>query len=457
MPTSARPHVLTITCHDLGRHLGCYGITTVRSPHLDRLAAEGARFKRAFCAAPQCSPSRAGLTTGRYPHSNGVMGLAHAGFDWDLGPTEQATPAILAGHGYETHLFGLQHVSPQVERLGFDRVHASGTGHGGGTGAASAPAVAEAFERALSERALSERDGSGPRYLEVNFFEPHRPYDYAGVEPDRTQGVWVPPYLPQTAEAEGELAALQGAIGVVDAAIGRILAALERSGLADDTLVVFSADHGLAMPRAKCTLYDPGIGVALLVRWPHGGVRRGRVIPELASNIDVLPTLLEAAEIPAAKEIQGHSLLRRLRDEPAESHGAIFAEKTFHSYYDPMRCIRTERHKLVRNFETGFAVEVPGDIQQGAIFRADPGRYATDRRHLVELYDLEADPLEQCNLADAPELAQVRRELDEQLWSWMEETSDPLLQGPIASPRFRLALQSRRERPSRGPDSPDPE
>ncbi|MFZ0216640.1 MAG: sulfatase/phosphatase domain-containing protein, partial [Candidatus Dormiibacterota bacterium] len=221
--------------------------------------------------------------------------------------------------------------------------------------------------------------------------------------------------------------------------------------------VVFSADHGRAMPSAKCTLYDPGIGVALLVRWPHGGVRRGRVIPELASNIDVLPTLLEAAEIPAAKEIQGHSLLRRLRDEPVGSHGAIFAEKTFHSYYDPMRCIRTERHKLVRNFETGFAVEVPGDIQQGAIFRADPGRYATDRRHLVELYDLEADPLEQCNLADAPELAQVRRELDEQLWSWMEETSDPLLQGPIASPRFRLALQSRRERPSRGPDSPDPE
>jgi N-sulfoglucosamine sulfohydrolase len=107
-----------------------------------------------------------------------------------------------------------------------------------------------------------------------------------------------------------------------------------------------------------------------------------------------------------------------------------------------MRCIRTEKHKLIRNFETAFAVEVPGDIQAGATFRADPTRYSTDRPHIVELYDLEADPLEKTNLAGRTDVRDVERALSEQLWSWMRETNDPLLMGPIASPRYRVAMES---------------
>ncbi|HXM72374.1 MAG TPA: hypothetical protein VN940_04005, partial [Candidatus Dormibacteraeota bacterium] len=121
---------------------------------------------------------------------------------------------------------------------------------------------------------------------------------------------------------------------------------------------------------------------------------------------------------------------------------AVFAEKTFHSYYDPMRCIRTHRHKYIRNFETGFAVEVPGDIQLSPIFRADPSRYSTDRLNVVELYDLDADPLEQRNLAGTPGAKAVEQELSDELWSWMRETDDPLLNGPIPSPRYRQAMQS---------------
>ena len=108
---ASKPHVFVITCHDLGQHLGCYGVGSVRSPHLDRLAATGARFEHAFCTAPQCSPSRASLATGRYPHSHGVMGLSHGGFDGDLPSQERHTAARPAVCGYETHLFGLQHVT----------------------------------------------------------------------------------------------------------------------------------------------------------------------------------------------------------------------------------------------------------------------------------------------------------------------------------------------------------
>ncbi len=435
-----RPHVLSITCHDLGRHLGCYGAGTVHSPHLDRLAAGGARFDSAFCAAPQCSPSRAALATGRHPHSNGVMGLTHGGFAWDLGRNERPVATLLAGQGYRTHLFGLQHITPHAERLGFGHVHATGEGDGGATHAAAAEVVAGAFEEVVPQ---AVHEGPGPLYLEVNFFEPHRPYDYGAAEPDRSGGVLVPPYLPAIPEATEEMAALQGAIRKVDRAVGRILEVLDQLGITEQTLVVFSADHGLAMPRAKCTLYDPGIGVALLVRWPAGGVRAGTVVPALVSNVDVLPAVLEAAGAPVAAAVQGTSLLPLARGAAEGARDAIFAEKTYHSYYDPMRCVRTARHKLIRNFESAFAVEVPGDVQAGAIFRADPDRYATDRRSVVELYDLELDPLEQRNLAGQPQVAEVERDLDRRLWQWMEETQDPLLSGPVPSPAYQLAMERR--------------
>ena len=111
MTATARPNILLITCHDLGRFLGCYGIAPVDTPALDRLAAEGVRFTRAFCTAPQCSPSRASLFTGRYPHSNGVLGLTHANFAWDLGPSERHLGQILRDAGYATALMGVQHES----------------------------------------------------------------------------------------------------------------------------------------------------------------------------------------------------------------------------------------------------------------------------------------------------------------------------------------------------------
>jgi arylsulfatase A-like enzyme len=433
-----KPHVLVITCHDLGRHLRCYGVETVRSANLDRLAARGVLFEQAFCTAPQCSPSRATLATGRYPHSNGVMGLTHGGFGWDLNPDEKHAAAALAEHGYATHLFGLQHVTREVERLGFQQLHAAASGPEGSTGSSAAPEVAAAFEAFLRYPR-----GNRPLYMEINFFEPHRPYQYGGVQPDTAKGVFVPAYLPQTAPAREEMAALQGAVGELDRAVGRVLDALDQAGLSKSTFVLFSSDHGLAMPRAKCTLYDPGIGIALIAR-PGGEAPAGRRVSQLVSNVDVLPTILEASGVPLPARLQGVSLLPLLGGEPVQPRDAVFAEKTFHSYYDPMRCIRTPRFKYIRNFETAFAVEVPGDVQQGAIFRSDPGRYSTDRDRMAELYDLLADPQEKENLAGSPAVADVEDDLDRRLWRWMEETQDPLLQGPIPSPRFQEALGARR-------------
>jgi arylsulfatase A-like enzyme len=407
---------MVITTHDIGRHLYCYGVGSVVSPNLDALASSGVRFEMAFATAPQCSPSRASLATGRYPHNNGVMGLAHRGFDWELTPDAPHAAAIFAGLGFETHLFGAQHVTQHPERLGFDQTH-----------------PAEAVEQVLASEPRERR-----LYLEINFDETHRPYPPPGPVP---RDLVIPGYLPAGREAAEEMTALEGAITRMDAAAGRVLAGLDKAGRAERALVVFTTDHGLAMPRAKCTLYDPGLEVALIVRWPGGGIGGGVVRSELVSNIDVLPALLEGAGAAAQTGIQGRSFLPLVRGDAYEPREAIFAEKTFHSYYDPMRCVRTRRHKYIRNFETGFAVEVPADIQQGAIFRANPSRYSTDRPNVVELYDLEADPLEEHNLAGSPSLKAVEEELSAELWRWMRETTDPLLNGPVASPRYRQAIQ----------------
>ncbi len=415
--------VVLMTTHDIGRRLHSYGHQSVVSPHVDSLAADGVRFAQAFCTAPQCSPSRATLASGRYPHNNGVMGLAHHGFDWELNVPHVA--AVLAASGFETHLFGGQHVSLHPERLGFTRHHPEKEGD----------AIVAAVEEVLSAA------GPARLYLEINFEETHRPYPKVDAR-QAPEGLDIPAYLPDGPEAIAEMVALEEGIRLVDLAAGHVLEALDRAGRGDDAIVVFTTDHGMAMPGAKCTLYDAGLEVALLMRWRAGEIPAGGVRDELVSNIDVLPTILDAAAVKHPAGVQGRSLLPLLRGEAYQPRRSIFAEKTFHSYYDPMRCVRTEHHKYIRNFESAFAIEVPGDIQAGPIFRADPSRYSRDRPSIVELYDLEADPLEQRNLAGTREVAEVEKRLSAELWRWMRETDDPLLEGPVPSPRYRQAIES---------------
>jgi arylsulfatase A-like enzyme len=170
-------NVLVITCHDLGRHLGCYGVPTLRTPNLDRLAAEGVRFGQAYCAAPQCSPSRAALYTGRHPHSNGVLGLTHANFGFDLHPEERHLAQLLKEDGRATALVGADHEARHVDaastaaRLGFDHLERPRRGD---EIAAAAIARLEQFAAAGT-----------PFYLQVGFNEPHRlSHPDPAAEPD---------------------------------------------------------------------------------------------------------------------------------------------------------------------------------------------------------------------------------------------------------------------------------
>jgi N-sulfoglucosamine sulfohydrolase len=418
-----RPNILFFTCHDLGRHLGCYGRRTVASPALDAFAASGMRFDNVFCTAPQCSPSRASLHTGRYPHAAGVLGLAHEPFGWRLPKTERHLAQILREHGYTTALVGMQHLIAhgQAEELGYQRV------------LPVAPAMEEAVAAVplLAELAAGDR----PFYLEIGFEEPHRPYDFGGAALDDSLGVEVPSYLPDGPEARQDFAAFQGAIRVLDRSVGHILAGLNELGLADETWVIFTADHGAAMPRAKGTLYDPGIAVTLLMRHPAAGIGPGRVSDELLSNVDMVPTLLEALDLPLPGNLQGHSFWPLIRGDGYRPRTEIFAEKTFHTAYEPMRAIRTATHKLIVNFEIGLAYDVPADVMQSPIYPLLVPVLVHVRDH-VELYDLTSDPWEQSNIAGSADFTDIESELINRLRAWMDETGDPLLNGPVPSPFY---------------------
>ncbi|MHA6483337.1 sulfatase family protein [Paenibacillus sp. strain BS8-2] len=422
-----KPHIVFITTHDLGKHLGCYGQSTVSSDAVDSLAASGVRFDKSFCTSPLCSPSRSALHTGRFSHANGIMGLTHANFGWEYHEGEEHMAAKLQRDGYTTALVGVQHVSREPARLGYDVLVETGP----------ARRMGEEGARILKE----QTSGDKPLYLEVGFFEPHRPFNWEGAVPDESKGVAIPPYLPDCPESRQDVAALQGIIKQMDEGVAIILDSLKELGIVENTWVIFTTDHGIAMPRAKSTLYDPGIETALLMRWPAAGLDGGRVYEELISNVDIVPTMLEALGMDQPDNLHGHSFWPLLRGEEYQPQACIYSEKTYHTQYEPIRSIRTKQHKLVVNFEVSTKIDVPGDIRQSPIYPVML-KETLKGRPQVELYDLDQDQLEMLNLAEHPELKEVRQGLLNQLREWMELTGDPLLHGPIPSPYYGKAIRA---------------
>ncbi|MBI3191968.1 MAG: sulfatase-like hydrolase/transferase, partial [Pedosphaera parvula] len=248
-----------------------------------------------------------------------------------------------------------------------------------------------------------------------------------------------PDYLPDNEPTRREFAHLQKSIEHVDDGVARILDALEQTGQAENTLVIFTAEHGLPVPRAKGTLYDPGIQVAFLARWPRR-IAPGSVSGSLTSNLDVMPTLLEAANAQIPTRVQGRSLLPLLLGKSADSgREAVFAEKTYHEHYDPIRCVRTEHLKYIRNFADRPRLVMPSDVYNSPTRQSmgEDERFWS-HRPAEELYDLTADRGEVSNLAGSPEHREELGNLRARLEEWMQETADPLLKGPVprVAPQF---------------------
>ena len=432
-------NLVLITCHDLGRYLGCYGIDTVRTPHIDALAQQGVKFTQSFAAAPQCSPARAAMTTGRHPHCTGVLGLTHGRFAWDLTDEQLTLPQYLSGQGYQTVLAGLHHEANRTARLGFDQRLASCPGHD--FAGVTCMDIADKVQSFIHAQEATDK----PFYLQVGLFEPHRdPASVTGfpegLHYDQQQ-VTLPDYLSDTLEVRAEFDAFSDCVQLADAAVGRIVKALDDSGQMGNTLVVFTSDHGIPFPRAKCTLFDPGLEVPLIMAGPMLEALEKRNYHGLTSMIDLLPTVCDLLGLAIPSSVQGVShaqVLEQSTSVPVRDE--LYAQMTYHDYYDPLRCIRTDRYKLIVSFEATRAWMDPTqqwDHQSSVHLTLEK---AGLRHPPLRLYDLESDPLEQNNLADDASYATVRHELGSKLLEMMRQTDDPVLFGMPVSPAHREAV-----------------
>jgi arylsulfatase A-like enzyme len=407
-----RDNVLIVHWHDLGRYLGVYGHADVSSPRLDRLAAEGILFTRAHATAPLCSPSRGSLFTGRYPQSNGLVGLAHHGWEYRAGI--RTLPHLLTESGWYTTLFGMQHETSFPARLGFDEYD-----------------VSNSYCEYVVERATRWlRDAPrAPFLLTAGFFETHRPYPRERYEPADPDAVRLPDYLPDLPDVREDLADFYGSISVADAAVGHLLDTLAEAGLDRSTWVVFMTDHGPALPRAKSTLYDAGTGIAMIVRPPTRYPAPGRVYDDLFSGVDLVPTLLELLGLPIPDDVDGLSHAPNLSDELPNSsavRGEVYTTKTYHDSFDPIRAIRTKDFSYLENYATRPLLDLPLDIEESASGKA-VAPLSSAPRPQRELYDLRTDPTERNNLltgAVSSAAAAVADEMALLLNDWRQKTND---------------------------------
>ena len=355
------------------------------------------------------------------------MGLAHGEFSWHLPSTETHIAQHLKDNGYHTALFGLQHVTSndKVQVLGFDEWQL------GGQSRVVSPQVVQWLQtRGRSQTA------SQPFYLEIGFGDTHRPW--GGNLPDWTLGTHRPRWLPPYSGSDEEMARFQGEIYAVDQAIGKIVEALRHSGFHSNTWLIFTSDHGIAIPRAKGTLYDPGIEVPLIMEWPDRHLSTA-TFDHLISHVDIVPTILEALNVNVPSSVQGYSFWPLLTGKPYRPRTEIFAEKTYHTVYDPIRAIRTTAEKMIVHFNTYDTADVPVDAKDSPVYEVL--RPELTRPHsYVELFDLIDDPLERRNLAGNPDAYNLMENLVQRLRQWMNATKDPLLEGMVASPTYRRAL-----------------
>lgn len=442
--SDARPNIVFLYTDDQARWgLGAYGNGEVRTPHMDRIAREGATFRNAFTTTPVCSPSRAGMFCSRYGTQVGINDWIHPQAEPELGldPSAVGWPELLQAGGYATALFGKWHLGVpdrfHPTRRGYD--HFFGFLTGGNRPidpTLERDGVERTFEGSLPDLLvddalafIKQQERARPFLAAIHFRAPHTPYapvpeedsaPFADLDPTIPD----PPGLTLPAERTRQLTrAYYGSIHSVDRNVGRLLDALDELGIADETIVVFTSDHGYQIGHnglwhkgnatwlaeghegRRPNMFEESIRVPLLVRWP-GVVAPGMKIDQVVSNLDLFPTLLDLVGIglPEDLRIEGRSAAPLLRGEPVDWDDTLFGQYDMHhGAVARMRMVRTPEWKLVRHFEPGVE---------------------------DELFHLAEDPGEDHNLAGSDAHRTTFLRLNRRLQLWMASIDDPLLSMP---------------------------
>lgn len=440
----ARPNLVVIIADDHGQDLGCYGNRVIRTPNLDRLAAEGTRFENAFCTTASCSASRSVILTGRHNHANGQYGHAHDFHKFTTKPTEVSISKRLHDLGYRTARVGKFHVAPE-DVYPFDEVIQANSRN--------------AVQMANRSREFLTSNDERPFFLYFCTSDPHRgggratelphgpdrfgnrPEGYPGVETVTFSpaDVVVPPFLPDTPACRAELAQYYQSVSRIDQGVGRLMEILRTSNELANTVVMYLSDHGIAMPGAKTTLYEGGMKSPLIVRLPHAETR-GIACDAMVSWVDLAPTWFEFAggDPRAVSAFHGRSFQSVLETEKSTGWDQVFASHTFHeiTMYYPMRVVRGRRYKLIWNVAHDLPFPFATDLWaaptwQAQLAQGDDAPYGSwtvhsyQHRAEFELFDLTEDPWETRNLAGEPEQAARLAALQAELRAFQKRTQDP--------------------------------
>ncbi len=450
--SSARPgpggrqrNVLLIISDDHGQpDSGCYGHPVVKTPNLDRLAGGGVRFTKAFTTVASCSASRSVIFSGLYNHTNGQFGHQHMPADLDTHDHVRGVASLLGDAGYRTGLVGKYHVGPD-EVYGFDELISAEVGY------QDVKALAgnrDVWSMARQAGQFINRDKDKPFFLTVGYSDPHRDWkasnsiEFPNVEEVSysPEEVVVPPFLPDSPECREEMAQYYQSVSRLDAGIGFLIDELEKSGRAEDTLVIYISDNGIAMPGAKTTIYDPGVLMPMLLSCPELNLTGGTTCDAMISFTDLVPSILDwtGADGPDY-ELPGRSFLSAAGQENPAGWDQVFCSHTFHEIqmYYPMRSIRTRKYKYILNLAHKLDYPFASDLFDSSTWQAILTRQepmlgvrtveAYIHRSREELYNLENDPNEVNNLADNPAHRAVLDQLRGRLKTWQTETKDPWL------------------------------
>ncbi|KAJ5696979.1 hypothetical protein N7536_007391 [Penicillium majusculum] len=439
---SSRKNVLLMVADDLGKQLGCYGASTIKTPNLDNLASEGTKFDYAFASTASCSGSRSVIYTGLHTHQNGQYGLASHRHHFVTFDHVETAPQLLNQSGYRTGILGKIHVGP-APVYPWEVAKESET--------RDVAVIADQANDFFQESLVDER----PFFLTIGFHDPHRDRTRGGFgndqeyDPRITKGTYtsdaveIPSFINDSPGARFELAEYYNSIHRLDQGIGFVLKALEDSGLAESTLVIFISDNGPPFINSKTTLFDAGVRLPLIIKHPK---LKPAVNSDMVSYVDILPTLLDYVGHPGvvdpAKKRLGNSLLPILGTNAKPSEwNQVFGSHTFHEVtnYWPTRFIRDRRYKYHRNLawrlDFPFAADIYGSLSWEDIRNSSDSEIMIGERKLKdyffrapeELYDLENDPNEVNNLVKDPEHAAVLEDLRTKLEIWQRRTEDPWL------------------------------
>lgn len=436
-------NIVLFVTDDQSPDTGCYGNDAIKTPHLDKLAEEGTRFDRAFCTTASCSASRSVILTGLFNHANGQYGHAHAYHHFKTKSTIQSLPMYLSDAGYRTARVGKFHVAPE-ELYPFDQVLKGNSRH--------------PVEMAKNCRAFLNTESEKPFFLYFCTSDPHRSGGVIKTDPNLPNAfgnqekprkglekisydpakVNVPDFLPDTPVCRSEIAQYYESCSRIDQGLGVLIQNLKDADVYDKTVIIFTADHGMAFPGGKTTVYEGGMRVPYVIRHPKLRNMAG-VSNAMISHVDIAPTLIDIADAsPKKNPFHGRSILPAIKNLKPTDWNRVHASHTFHeiTMYYPMRVVRTDRYKLIWNIAHGLPYPFASDLWAAPtwqdVYKRGPDALYGKRtvrdyihRPKFELFDLQKDPSESINVANDSAYKSILDELKADMKKFQTKTGDP--------------------------------